>query len=89
MMGDRSSRASYVDMIPTLKRAIAFKRAEEEEQRDFRALLVNQMATSTDGDLEAAEAMVDELILWWKVLNKSHRSLVHQDDPELEARARR
>ena len=86
-LGLRTARKDYIVMVPLLQAAIAAKRAEAEEERDFRSLLAIQIARQSGITGEAAAQLVPDLVEHWKVANRWHRAL--RGAPEAEAKALR
>jgi hypothetical protein len=73
----RLHRRGYLEMLPVIHQALAFKRAEEERERPFIKLLEQKAADLIPGDqsLEAVAAAVR----WWKTKAKQRRALVAKD----------
>ena len=81
----RTERHNYLSMVPLLKIAIAAKKEEIEQERPFRMLLVGEIIKAGGSPTDAE---IDDLVRWWKLLNKFHRALV-DPDPKLQAKALR
>ncbi len=88
-LSSRVSRHAYADMMPLLHAAIAAKKAEEDAEAPFRALLAQQIVAEHGEDLTAATQAVPDLVTWWKFANRWHRPLVAGKDPKAEAKASR
>lgn len=76
---NRLDRSEYEYMFPVLKTAIAAKEREIEEEAPFRTLLVGQIAKEHGVSVEDADAVVDDLIVWYKTANRWHRALLVDD----------
>lgn len=90
-LNSRTERHAYLDMVPTLRAALAVKVAEREEEAPFRAALIGRLEAAGDTD---AESIADDLIVWYKTANKWHRALKSEDESAAklilaEARRRR
>lgn len=81
-MGNRIDRAEYLDMVPTIKAAIAAKQEEFDLEKPFRMLIRGQAASGEVISEEEVASLVD----WWKISNRWHRPLVAPDQ-ETQAKA--
>lgn len=61
---DRSEH--FLSMVPTIRAAIAAKRAEAEQEADFRDL-IGRLLIMDGAETDGIEALVDELVHWWKL----------------------
>jgi hypothetical protein len=85
----RTERHAYLDSFALLKRAIAIKDKEAEQEAPFREYLASSVAAELQLDLDAVRAGIGEVIDWWKLGNKWHRPLVKGEGPAAEAKAAR
>ncbi len=76
-LSSRTERRHYLNMFPTLRAALAFKRAEREAETPFRTALIG--ALSKKLSVEDAEREANDLIDWYKTANKWHRALDEGD----------
>lgn len=72
-LGSRRNRHEYLDMVPTLRAALAVKQAEREVEAPFRAALVDALAR--EAGLDASDGLAGDLIHWYKTGNLHHRAL--------------
>lgn len=83
-INSRIDRPNYMKMIPLLRRAINLKKQEKETEAPFRKLLAGQLLKAVPGKkMSELEAVVDELVLWYKFKNKTHRALNEDDSKAL------
>ncbi len=82
---DRSSH--FLSMVPTIRTALAAKRAEAQTEGPFRELLGRLLVDDgADGaDRAGLEALIEDLVHWWKLANTWSRPL--NGAPEHEAQA--
>ena len=84
-LGSRENRSKFfLSMIPTIRAAIEAKRFEAEAEAPFRDLIARLLMAEGAGH-DAAPALVDELVHWWKVANTWARPL--NGEPKHEAKA--
>lgn len=75
----RTERHAYESMVPLLKVALDVKRAEAEAEAPMRLLVIAELAKRNQVDVADAEAVVDDLISWYKIENRWNRALVPED----------
>jgi len=80
----RKGKKEYEDMVPIMERALKMKIQEAEEEAPFRQLLASQISQTHGMVLRAAVAVVDELVRWWKLKNRTHRALTSDDSKALK-----
>ncbi len=86
-LASRDERSeSFLSMVPTVRAAIAAKRAEAAEEAPFRELLRQELIRAGAAEADVDRTM-DELVHWWKTSNLWCRPL--NGDREHEARAGR
>ncbi|MDB6425902.1 hypothetical protein [Curtobacterium sp. 20TX0008] len=84
-LASRDERSeSFLSMVPTVRAAIAAKRAEAAEEAPFRELLRQELIRAGAAEADVDRTM-DELVHWWKTSNLWCRPL--NGDREHEARA--
>lgn len=72
-LGARSHRHEYLNMVPTLRAALAVKQAERQAEAPFRTALLDALARETSAT--DVDELADELIRWFKTGNQIHRAL--------------
>ncbi|SHU65462.1 Uncharacterised protein [Mycobacteroides abscessus subsp. abscessus] len=76
--------AQFLSMVPTIRAALAVKDVEAQQEAPFRTLIADQLIN--DGaDPDTIEALVEELVHWWKIANTWSRPL--NGEPAHEAKA--
>lgn len=84
-LGSRHNRSKhFLSMVPTIRAALAAKKADAQTEAPFRALLADMLTQAGAPD---GAALVDALIHQWKVAHAWFRPL--NGDPEHEAKAAR
>jgi len=84
-LNSRDNRSQhFLSMVPTIKAALAAKRAEAEAEAPFRDLIGRVLMTEGAGSANV-ESLTDELVQWWKIANTWSRPL--NGEPEHEAKA--
>lgn len=84
-LNSRDERSkNFLSMVPTIRAAIAAKKVEAQEEAPFRDLIARALVE--DGAAEdGVEALVEDLVTWWKVANTWAKPL--NGEPEHEAKA--
>lgn len=81
---NRSKR--FLSMVPTLRAALAAKRAEAEAEAPFRVLLAG-LLIAEGADPSEADTWVEDLVHWWKIARTWSKPL--NGEPGHEAKAAR
>lgn len=82
-LNSRENRSeAFLTMVPTVQAALRAKREEAAAEAPFRQFVADEL---TRAGAEDAEALVDELVQWWKIANLWHRPL--NGDPAHEKKA--
>lgn len=84
-LDSRDNRSQdFLNMVPTLRSAIAAKESEAAEEASFRRLLADQLINA-GAEPERIDELVDELVQWWKVAHTWARPLNGAPDHERRA----
>lgn len=62
---DRTLRPEFRDMMPLLKHVLLQKKAELEDEKDFKNLVSSQILRETGKDV--SDEALDEAVAWWKM----------------------
>lgn len=85
LLESREERSKhFLSMVPTIKAALAAKRREAEQEAPFRVLLHGSLV-SEGADYQEADAILDDLVHWWKVKNTWSKPL--NGEPHHETKA--
>ncbi len=77
-LNDRRHRHEYQDMVPSLKKAVKFKKDEAKAELPFRDLLLRKLNEAVPKHVCTPE-LLDQLVLWYKTKNKLNRALLDDD----------
>ncbi len=86
-LSSRENRSRhFLSMVPVLKAALAAKKAEAEAEAPFRRLL-GDLLRAEGAEYDTADALVEDLVHWWKIARTWTKPL--NGDPLHEGKAAR